>query len=142
MNALNTLLAVVTLFVFLLFAWCFVITDFQAKRRGILGCPARFIFFCLKMLHLADEWIRKITGNLREAIYLPVGKYVIRSLKEGQIIQRHRLYDLKAEVSGNGKEWTVVSQRLPIQIPLLLKSSPLKTFSVVITGGRKKIVAG
>jgi len=142
MSALNTLLAVASLFVFSLFSWCFVITDFQAKRRGILGCPARFVFFCLNIWHLADEWVREYTYNLREAINLPIGKYTIVSSEETQIIQGHLVYDFKAKVVGNGKDWTVVAQRLPIQIASLSQPVLLKTFSVGINDGRKKIVAG
>jgi hypothetical protein len=91
---------------------------------------------------LADEWVREYTYNLREAINLPIGKYTIVSSEETQIIQGHLVYDFKAKVVGNGKDWTVVAQRLPIQIASLSQPVLLKTFSVGINDGRKKIVAG
>lgn len=141
MNVASVLIVFAVLFVFLLLSWCFVITKFQAKRRGILGYPARLVFLCLDVLHLADEWLREYTDNLREAIDLPIGKYTIVSSEETQIIQGHTVYDFKAKVVGNGKDWTVVSQRLPIQIASLSQSVPLKTFSVVGEHGRKRIVA-
>jgi hypothetical protein len=94
------------------FCSCLILTEYQAKNKGILGWPARLIFSLLRGYHQAYAHICRLIKEEIDADFLLLGRYNVVVCCQKQTIIKHRVYDYTSRVKDEkNRTWMVLSRR-------------------------------